>query len=255
MKKALEEAFDIPFRVRKGISDYTITPENEFDELFTIKIEFRSGVRMIAEIGPQKHAADMLRDFESVSAEKQNLFRCYLDQFRTTGATVNVKVNNIETDLTEWPMSWKTFYIRINKLDPDIVFEAVAKEWAVLAAGMMLSLLTIVPLTDYEEEGAMSRITSNKYERSRLNRTICLRIHGYACKVCGMTFESVYGEIGRKFIHVHHIEPVSQMGGSYVLNPAKDLVPVCPNCHAMLHTKNPPYLPEELKKIFLENKS
>ena len=255
MKETLEKNYDIPFKVKKGISEYIIVPENEFEELFTIKIEFRSNVRMIAEIHPQKHAADMLRDFENVSIEKQNLFRCFLDWFYEIGAHINIKVNNIETDLSEWPKKWKTFEIRINKLDPDIIFEDVAKEWAILTSGMMLSLLTIVPLTDYEEEGAVSKITTNKYERSRLNRTVCLQIHGYTCKICGMNFENVYGKIGKNFIHVHHIEPVSLMGGSYVLNPSKDLIPVCPNCHAMLHTKNPPYFPEELKKIILENKN
>jgi 5-methylcytosine-specific restriction protein A len=50
-----------------------------------------------------------------------------------------------------------------------------------------------------------------------------------------MNFEEKYGEIGRNFIHVHHIVPISTIGQEYQIDPEKDLVPVCPNCHAMLH--------------------
>jgi 5-methylcytosine-specific restriction protein A len=38
------------------------------------------------------------------------------------------------------------------------------------------------------------------------------------------------------------------IGPNYQINPEKDLIPVCPNCHAMLHRKSPPFLPDEIKK-------
>jgi 5-methylcytosine-specific restriction protein A len=50
-----------------------------------------------------------------------------------------------------------------------------------------------------------------------------------------MDFEKMYGELGRGFIHIHHVVPISTIGKEYLLDPVKDLVPVCPNCHAMLH--------------------
>ena len=50
-----------------------------------------------------------------------------------------------------------------------------------------------------------------------------------------MDFENMYGELGKGFIHVHHIVPISMIGKEYKIDPIKDLVPVCPNCHAMLH--------------------
>ena len=36
---------------------------------------------------------------------------------------------------------------------------------------------------------------------------------------------------------------------NYRLDPINDLIPVCPNCHAMLHRRCPPYTPEELKNM------
>jgi len=72
--------------------------------------------------------------------------------------------------------------------------------------------------------------------------------------VCGMDFVSRYGELGSGFIHVHHVIPVSKMGPNYIVDPINDLTPVCPNCHAMLHRKDPPLEIEELKGIFYEKK-
>lgn len=84
-------------------------------------------------------------------------------------------------------------------------------------------------------EGAKKTIAVNQYERNRDARQKCIDAHGYKCKVCGMDFEKMYGELGRGFIHIHHVVPISTIGKEYLLDPVKDLVPVCPNCHAMLH--------------------
>jgi len=99
------------------------------------------------------------------------------------------------------------------------------------------------------KEGELYEVVCNQYERNRKAREACIALKGYRCAVCGMDFESLYGEIGRGFIHVHHLVPISSIGESYDVNPATDLVPVCPNCHNMLHKKEPPYTIEELKEM------
>lgn len=97
-------------------------------------------------------------------------------------------------------------------------------------------------------EGAKTQVWVNKFERDRAGRQACVSFHGHACVVCGFDFFKRYGEIGRDFIHVHHLIPVSAVGEQYALNPISDLRPVCPNCHAMLHRREPPYTPEELRE-------
>lgn len=100
-------------------------------------------------------------------------------------------------------------------------------------------------------EGIGKSIFVNKYERSLTARNKCIEYNGCICRVCGMDFYKVYGELGRGFIHVHHIIPLSQIKDDYVVDYKKDLMPVCPNCHAMLHKKlKGKYLSvDELKKI------
>lgn len=75
------------------------------------------------------------------------------------------------------------------------------------------------------------------YERNAKNRAAALKIHGYTCKGCEINFENKYGPIGKDFIHVHHIKPVSQYEKPKNIDPATDLTVLCPNCHAMVHKK------------------
>ena len=83
--------------------------------------------------------------------------------------------------------------------------------------------------------GVAQRVVVNRYERDPKARQACIDAHGTTCRVCGFDFESHYGELGRGFIHVHHIVPISEVGSDEDVDPVRDLVPVCPNCHAMLH--------------------
>ena len=84
-------------------------------------------------------------------------------------------------------------------------------------------------------EGAKKQVRVNAYERDPKARKACLRHHGFNCIVCKFNFEARYGVLGKEFIHVHHLKPLSLTDGKYELDPVADLRPVCPNCHAMLH--------------------
>jgi 5-methylcytosine-specific restriction protein A len=104
-------------------------------------------------------------------------------------------------------------------------------------------------------EGTITKITVNKHERNQEARKECIKYHGVKCKICGFDFEKKYGDIGKDFIHVHHIIPISSKIKLYKIDYKKDLIPVCPNCHAMLHRKNKNgnlYSPDELK-LLLDN--
>ena len=92
-----------------------------------------------------------------------------------------------------------------------------------------------VDSTEQLVEGATTSVVVNRFERNPEARKQCIAHHGTCCKACGLDFERVYGSIGNGFIHVHHVVPVNQIGSEYVINPLTDLVPLCPNCHAMVH--------------------
>jgi 5-methylcytosine-specific restriction protein A len=106
------------------------------------------------------------------------------------------------------------------------------------------------PVPGTYPEWAVSRVAVNRFERSPEARRACIAHHGTSCAACGFSFEVVYGGIGRDFIDVHHIVPVSQLGNTYQLDPVTDLVPLCANCHAMAHHGvSTPRTPAELRQI------
>ena len=101
--------------------------------------------------------------------------------------------------------------------------------------------------TDFKNDGNISIKKQKYYERKIENRLICLNTKGYNCYVCGFNFNKKFGELGKEFIHVHHVLPASKINSDF--NPLEDLIPVCPNCHSMLHKEDPPIDPDLLRSI------
>jgi len=101
---------------------------------------------------------------------------------------------------------------------------------------------------DYSE-GKTRQVTVNSYERNQLARQECIEHYGLNCKVCDFNFKEMFGDIGQNFIHVHHVIDISTIGKEYSVNPITDLIPVYPNCHAMLHKQKPAYSISELKSF------
>jgi 5-methylcytosine-specific restriction enzyme A len=97
-----------------------------------------------------------------------------------------------------------------------------------------------LPLGRQYAEGARKVVRVNAYERNTTARA-ALRCPPWLC-VCILRHdvEGKYGALGKEFIHVHHSKPLALADGSYIIDPVADLRPVCPNCHAMLHRREPP---------------
>lgn len=103
-------------------------------------------------------------------------------------------------------------------------------------------------------EGAVKRISVNAYERNPKARKAC--IDHYAeddgrirCQICGFEFSEHYGEALKGMIHIHHLVEISSVKEQYEVDPVNDLIPVCPNCHAAIHSRSPPYSPDEIRQM------
>jgi hypothetical protein len=102
-----------------------------------------------------------------------------------------------------------------------------------------------VSLGDYAE-GEPQQVLLSVHERSSAAREACIKHFGARCAVCGFGFEETYGLVGAGLIHVHHLKPLSEISKEYVVDPINDLRPVCPNCHAVIHRRTPPYTLDEV---------
>ena len=104
-------------------------------------------------------------------------------------------------------------------------------------------------LTDSFIEGAPYSRTSNSYERNRKARDKCLAHYGRICVCCELNFAERYGPEANGVIHVHHLEQISTIGKKYEIDPVRDLRPVCPNCHAVIHQRKKTYPIDQVKAM------
>ncbi|MDR2204363.1 MAG: HNH endonuclease [Nitrososphaerota archaeon] len=101
-------------------------------------------------------------------------------------------------------------------------------------------------------EGAKRSIIVNAYERNSRARNQCIKYHGTKCVVCSFDFLKEYGSIGENYIQVHHLTPIHGIGKKYEIDPIKDLVPICPNCHVMIHRGKSMLPIEELRRHYMD---
>lgn len=121
----------------------------------------------------------------------------------------------------------KTFFWQLR---PEVVS---ALEISVLTEGSDLERDERAVATTLTE--GESSISKESLRRNAAARELCLSYHEPICKVCGLDFRLTYGAEFRDCIHVHHLNPMAQATSLRVVNPNTDLVPVCPNCHAVIH--------------------
>lgn len=104
-------------------------------------------------------------------------------------------------------------------------------------------------------EGKQIEMLCKKYERNKKARKACIDHYGPTCKVCGYEFGKTFGEEFSDLIEVHHINPLSVIKRDYIVDPIKDLVPICSNCHFAIHSKKDGvYSIEQLSQLLNRNK-
>ncbi len=96
------------------------------------------------------------------------------------------------------------------------------------------------------QEGAQKTTESTKYERSRKLRDFAITHYKkegkISCIACGFNFMDFYGtELGGEFIEIHHLRPVFQYETEDLKKTFEravmNVVPLCSNCHRMVHRR------------------
>ncbi len=108
-------------------------------------------------------------------------------------------------------------------------------------------------LFEPRKEGKVTYSYSKKYERDLANRQKAVEIHGLTCVICGFNFEEFYGEVGKGYIAIHHTKPLCALDEETEVNPETDMVPVCANCHAIIHRRKDQLLEiDTMKKLIVK---
>lgn len=130
----------------------------------------------------------------------------------------------------------------------------VGENWYALNVEESSNIKAIEEVVNPENyaEGATKTIAVNAYERNSNARAKCISHYGCKCYVCGFDFQTVYGDIGKGFIHVHHEVSLAEIKQEYNVDPIKDLKPLCPNCHGIIHRTHPPISVDALIQLIKE---
>jgi len=133
--------------------------------------------------------------------------------------------------------------------------EAAVLDWIFPAQGPQSVYPDELPDDSKEyREGKKKTVAVNVYERNPAARQMCIDRYGAICDVCTFNFGATYGANCDGMIHIHHLKMISETDGEYEVNPIKDLRPVCPNCHMVLHSKKDGcYSIEEVKEMLRAN--
>ncbi|ONI41703.1 hypothetical protein AN640_07780 [Candidatus Epulonipiscium fishelsonii] len=109
-----------------------------------------------------------------------------------------------------------------------------------------------------EKANSISSFKEEKVEIEKIKiwedlKTVCLDYYGAICEVCGIDYGYTYGNQFERYIDIHNLKSTHKEDDNLDINPEEDLVPVCHNCHFIMHTKQPCYTIDEMKKICEEN--
>jgi 5-methylcytosine-specific restriction enzyme A len=153
-------------------------------------------------------------------------------------------------ELLEPPFSGMSWGIQASGvLLPDSVAHGLEALWKRRTAGDDPVLPEEISSGASFPEGTKKQISVNAYERNPQARAACIAHFGLQCSVCDTLLEESYGPIAAGFIHVHHVTLLSKVTPGYRVNPKKDLRPVCPNCHAVIHRRVPPLSIEQARNL------
>jgi len=98
-------------------------------------------------------------------------------------------------------------------------------------------------------EGGIQEVTVELRKRNPLLRKQAIARLGYRCQICGFSFEEFHGELGKDYIEVHHLRPLSDRE-SEAITGIEDVAVVCANCHRVLHRNGKKPIPiEDLREI------
>lgn len=235
----------------------------------TFSLQVQVGWRSIdLSFRPGSFSSELIQAMGIADRSGQAGFISVLQSSLENGAQINFSLNGRERSFDDpsiWDIPWQNMTLTLRKgMLPINDGDAAADEeligaWVVRLSAAILELLPLEADESSESfnpevlqgfpEGASVAIQVNRYERDRRNRASALAIHGHICKVCGTDMGHRYGTAATGLIEVHHTTPVSQMGANYIIDPRVDLVPLCPNCHAVAHRRDPPYSVDELQKF------
>lgn len=233
-------------------------PKNEG---FFLKLQ-QHWKRISCETVLEPFSKPFLHGIESAPIESKRSFENLYLSFSKNNK-FNLFVNQKDTSIEEFKnTSHPIASFQIKKEIKNIDFEEKNSEevikicsetiWQIFCLMMVFLHKQILEAEDHVKEGSEKIRSSKEYERNQIYRDIVIALKGTICSVCDLQFEERYGAYGKDFIEVHHTVPVCDLNENYRFDPINDLVPVCSNCHSIIHRREIPYTIAEMRSALMK---
>ena len=200
-----------------------------------------------------------LKEIDRASVAKKELFYNLFQAFSKNSSLI-LSINKNEMDINDFRKNRSEIKdFQIESLIKNIDFnEANRNEINMKSADSVLAIFCLMMVylhkkvldnENLSKEGSVVERLVKQYERNPIYGEIVKALKGAICCVCDFRFEDRYGDHGKEFIEIHHVTPVSKMQNGYDFDPLRDLVPVCSNCHSIIHRRKTPFTIEEIRSV------
>ncbi|WP_157047853.1 HNH endonuclease [Cellulosilyticum ruminicola] len=99
-----------------------------------------------------------------------------------------------------------------------------------------------------EEQEAQKPLKADEIAYNKA-KAACIEYYGAICDLCGFDYGYTYGEAFENQIEVHNVHSQDEVEVMENTDPIKDLIPVCHNCHGVIHSQKPPILIEKMRQM------
>jgi HNH endonuclease len=203
------------------------------------------------------------KDIKLIHRQKEYNARIEMDNQPSPRSRMMWKADFSNVIRESFPDKYSTFYNNDETQDNNEIrlkFEKVSSHLNTYLVELLVPVNSQVIQEDIDAEetelhgpiveGNAVMYYGRRYERNPVNRKRAIEYHGLSCVACGFNFEEVYGKRGKDFIEVHHVKPLSTLESETIIDPKNDLVPLCSNCHRMVHRRKDDVLSiEDLKDL------
>lgn len=101
-------------------------------------------------------------------------------------------------------------------------------------------------------EGQRAQRESSYFKRNPGLRQAAILKHGMRCRACELSFGEKYGALGEGYIEMHHLNPLAErLGEVSEVTSVDQVVPLCANCHRVVHRRRPALSIDELRAALL----
>lgn len=153
-----------------------------------------------------------------------------------------------DNDLSDFDRLFEAIMMPKAKSEPPVTQENLTQKSKMNTPKEELPQATTPIAIIKEDEKEMEEDKTKQLTKEQI-KAECISYYGAICDICGFDYGYTYGEAYEMAIEVHNIKDESHEEILPNTHPIEDLVPICHNCHHILHSHQPALTIEKMRQM------